>query len=175
MVSAVVALLNLFVVIILLRYTKNATASARAQAEVAIRTLAELDDEKKLQNVEKELQNLRELERAQGRLKDLGDALLVLEQASQSTHFSADQWKAKPTDWHEIIGPVIRVWPDGIQKTVALEQKLRAIDINLQCLASAPMDNEHFHEGKAHLKDIVHETQSLVREIWEGMMGCSPE
>lgn len=81
MLSAVAAFLNLVVVIILLRYSRNATASAQAQAGVAMRTLLELDAEKKLQD----------LIRPQGRLKDLGDALQAMEQAIDSVHFPADR------------------------------------------------------------------------------------
>jgi hypothetical protein len=161
-ISAVAALVNLVVVIVLLFYTKAATASALAQARVAAQTLTEL-------NLEKRLQNGRELIRAQGRLKDLGDALLVLSQAADSVSFAPDQWKAKPLDWHEMTDAVIRIWPGGIPRVGNLEQRLRAIDIDLQCLACAPV-NDRFNQGRAHLKGLLGETLPLVREIWEGMM-----
>lgn len=163
MISAAIAVLNLVVVIMLAIYTKNATASARAQAEVAVRTLGELD-------LEKKLQNSRELMRAEGCLKDLGDNLLVLEKAIQSIHFRPEEWKAKPSDWHEIADAVICMFPLGSHKVADLQEKMRTIDIRLQFLASAPLDNERYHEGKDDLKGLVHETHSLIREVWEGMM-----
>jgi hypothetical protein len=153
------------VVIILLIYTKNATASARAQAAVAVRTLTEL-------NLEKKLQNGREIVRTQGRLKDLGDMLLGLEQALQSTRFASEEWEAKPSDWHEMMDTVIQIWPGGIPKVSVLEQRLRAIDLRLRRLASAPMVNEVFHQEKANLKDFVHETGPFVAEVWNGMMNA---
>ena len=164
-VSAFIALLNLIVVVVLLRYTKAATESAQAQAAVALRTLAELDEQKKRENG-------RAFRVAEGELKDLGDALLVLETACHSTHFAADQWQAKPRNWHQITSAVIQCWPAGIQQTLALEQRLRAIDINLRCLASAPLMPEKYHDGKSHLQELVRETRPLAKEIWEGMVSA---
>jgi hypothetical protein len=165
-VSAVIAVLNLVVVIVLLVFTKEATASARAQAALAVRTLFELDLEKKLQKG-------RDTLRTQGRLKDLGDMLLVLEQALQNVHFAPNEWKGKPADWHEMADAVIQVWMDGIPKVTELEQRLRAIDIRLRRLAGAPMSNADFHRERADLKDSVHETEALVAEVWKGLMNAA--
>ena len=103
-VSAVIAALNLIVVIILLRYSKGATESARAQAAVAVRTLAELNDEKKRENG-------RDLHRIHGRLQDLNEQFLVLEWELQSIRFEAANWKVLPNDWHQVICAVIDFWP----------------------------------------------------------------
>lgn len=160
--SAVVASINLLLVVILLRYTKSATTSARAQAEVALRTLGELNDEKKLQRE-------REFLRAESRLKDWGDRLVVLERAMDSVRFKADEWSPKPADWHEVIDVAIRACPVA-EKVMELQQKLRALDIGLQSLAAAPLDNEQYFRMKDKLKGLVHETQPLLREIWEQMI-----
>lgn len=165
-VSALIAVLNLVVVIVLLIFTKNATESARAQAEIAKRTLVEL-------TIEKQLQNGRDVLRTQGRLKDLGDTLVVLEQALQSTRFVPDQWKAKPSDWHEMGNTVTRIWVEGAQRMLELEQRLRAIDVRLGRLASAPIVTENFNQEKADLRDFVHETRPLVAEVWNGMMNVA--
>lgn len=126
---------------------------------------AELDEQKKRENG-------REFRVAEGELKDLGDALLALEAACQSTRFAADQWQVKPHNWHQITTAVIQCWPAGIPQTLALEQKLRAIDIDLRCLASAPLMPEKYHEGKSHLHELVRETRPLAKEIWEGMVNA---
>ena len=81
-VSAVIAFLNLVVVVILLRYSKGATESARAQAAVAAQTLLELNEAK--------MRETRlELHRIHGRLQDLNEEFLVLEWAHQSIHFDS--------------------------------------------------------------------------------------
>lgn len=169
-VSAIAAVLNLAVVLILVGYNKRTTRimtqqaqDTRAQTSIALRTLAEL-------NLEKSIQNNDQVLRVQGCLKDLGDLFLVLEQALNSIKFVASDWKAKPQNWHEIGSTISRVWPQGISKITALEQRLRAIDINLKCLAEAPLDNNDFWARKATLKTAIVETTPLIREIWEGMI-----
>ena len=138
-VSAVIAFLNLVVVVILLRYSKGATESARAQAAVAAQTLLELNEAK--------MRETRlELHRIHGRLQDLNEEFLVLESELQSIHFDSAKWKVLPDDWHQIIYAVIEYWPAGVEKTTTLEQELRQIDFRLRCLAM-PLSNESYQNG----------------------------
>lgn len=161
-VSAVIAALNLVVVIILLRYTKGATESSRAQAAVAIKTLRDLNEAKKRENG-------LELHRIHGRLQDLNEQFLALEWELKSIHFDPTKWKVLPDDWHQIIYAVIEYWPAGVEKTTNLEQELRQIDFRLRCLAM-PISNESYQTGREETKKVVSETLPLVREVWEQMM-----
>ncbi len=165
-VSAIAAVLNIIVVVFVVIYTRSATRSAQAQAAVALRTLAELNDEKKRQRCAS-------LMEAEARLKDLGQTLLVLEGAIVSIHFDAGQWKARPDDWHQVTNTVLAFWPDGTQKAVKLDNQLRDIDLNLQSLAHLPLSNESWRAGEEHLRESVHRTHPLAKEIWESIMAAA--
>jgi hypothetical protein len=165
MLSAGIAAMNLIVVIVLLVFTKAATQSAKAQAIIAVNTLAEL-------KAEKYKEAWKELHRVQGRFQDLNQQFLVLEWQLRDIHFRAEDWKVLPDDWYGIIFTAIEFWPEGCEKMVDLGHKLRELDFNLRCLAM-PLSNEAFHKGKQEIADLVSATHPLVREAWEGMMGAA--
>lgn len=172
-VSAFVAVLNLIVVIILLRYNRRTTSilqkqslDAHAQTAVAVQTLVELTEEKKRQNG-------RELLRTTGRLLDLNDQMLGLEGATRSIKFEPSAWKLKPPDWHEVRSAVIEYWPEGTDRILVLERKLREIDLDLQLLSS-PLSNEEFWAGREHLKQLLDGARPLLSEIAEEISGLGP-
>lgn len=164
MLSAVVAALNLVVVIVLLVYTKAATQSAKAQAVIAINTLAEL-------KVEKQRESWRELHRVQGQLQDLNQQFLVLEWELRNIYFKPADWKVLPDDWYRIIAAVVEFWPQGGEKIADLGNELRKIDFNLRCLA-LPLSDEGFHKGKQDVAAMVSSAHPLINEVWEAMMGA---
>jgi hypothetical protein len=162
-VSAVVAVLNLIVVVILLVFTRNATKAAQAQAAVAMRTLAELEEDKRRENG-------RMLRHAEAQLQDVGEKLLLLRSATRSVHFAAEHWRVRPEDWHEVSGAIIFFWPEGIPQAMEFDKKLREIDLDLQALAHVPVSNESRHEGLEHICKLVDEAHPLMGEIWDGLI-----
>ena len=168
--SAAVAAVNLIVVIILVRYNrrtidilKEQSSDIRAQAAVALETLSELREDRKLLNGRRVL-------RAYGRLQDLNDIFLVVRGEIGKDVFKAiDHNPLMPDDWHDISAAVMESWPQGVERTADLERKIRLIQMDISFLCK-PLNPAATKEGIAHLDGLVVEALELLREIGPGLL-----
>jgi len=168
--SAAVAALNLIVVIILVRYNKKTieilreqSTDTRAQAQVALETLSQLQEDRRLLGGRRVL-------RAYGRLQDLNDIMLIIRGEIDKDLFTAkDHNPLMPDDWHEISSAVMESWPQGIEMTALLERKLREIQMDISFLFK-PITQKSTKEGINHLGSLLSEALELVRELGPGLL-----
>lgn len=168
--SAAVAALNLIVVVILVRYNKRTidilkeqSADTRAHAAVALETLYQLKEDRRLLNGRRVL-------RAYGRLQDLNDVFLVVRGEINKAVFNAEEHNPlMPDDWHDISAAVMESWPKGIESTAILERKIREIQMDISFL-SKRLNPEVNEEGVAHLDRLLAEALVLLREIAPGLL-----
>jgi hypothetical protein len=171
-VSAVVALLNLIVVVILLVYNRKTlgmlvmqTLATQAQAKVAEHTLSELIRETGKQNG-------REVTRTTGRPQDLNTDLGILLGVTTSLTLEAPQhYPVRPDGWQEMLAVIIEYWPDGMPLVSDLDSKLREIDSDLRLLSKS-LTKESRDAGIAHLTQLLIEAIPLVRVIHSGLLGA---
>ncbi len=170
-VSAIVAFLNLIVVIVLVLYNRKTMDILRsqsndtnAQASIARETLAELQREKTAERG-------REFMRMMARLEDLNDNFLLLKHYVNTESFQAakEQCPLKSDDWHTINAAVLELWPEGVEPLWKLERKLREIDTDLTLL-SQPLDFQQAKAGTAHLESLLVDGHQTLLEVREGLM-----
>jgi hypothetical protein len=168
--SAAVAALNLIVVFILVRYNKRTidilkeqSSDTRAQAAVALETLSQLKEDRRLLNGRRVL-------RAYGRLQDLNDIFLVARGEIEKDLFKAEGHNPlMPDDWHDISIAVMESWPQGIERTAILERKIREIQMDISFLCSS-LNPRTTKDGVAHLDQLLTEALELLREIGPQML-----
>lgn len=168
--SAAVAFLNLVVVIVLVRYNKRTvdllkeqSNDTRAQAAVALESLSQLREDRRLLSG-------RRILHAYGRLQDLNDLFLVVRGEIRKSLFNAkDHEHLMPGDWHDISAAIMESWPQGINKTALLERKIREIQMDISLLRRS-LDSEVAKEGVAHLDGLIAEALELLKEVAPGLL-----
>jgi hypothetical protein len=168
--SSAIAFLNLIVVIILVGYNrrtinvlKEQSSDTRAQAQVAMETLSQLKEDRRLLSGRRAL-------RAYGRLQDLNDIFVVIKGEILKDIFKAeDHNPLMPDDWHDISIAVMETWPQGIERTAILENKIRAIQMDIYLLCK-PLNLGATGQGIAHVDQLLTEALELLRGIGSDML-----